>query len=309
MSHSASPWAGVFSALTTKFTPAGGLDLLATERHIDWQISSGVHGIVVLGSLGENGSLEPEEKRQIVKSAVVTARGRVPILAGIAETTTSRACRSAEAAAHEGAGGLMVLPPMRYICDRREMIAHFRGVAASTDLPIMLYNNPVAYGTDVTPDVFAELADEPKFTALKESSENVRRVTDIRNLTGDRYRIFVGVDDLALESLILGAVGWVAGLVCAFPRETVALYVLATTGRIEEARSLYRWFMPLLHLDAATKFVQYIKLAEAIAGAGTEYVRAPRLPLAGEERQRVEAIIRSALASRPQLAQPENIAR
>lgn len=200
------------------------------------------------------------------------------------------------------ADGLMILPPMRYICDRRETIAHFREVAAATHLPIMLYNNPVAYGTDITPEIFAELADEPKFVALKESSDNVRRITDIRNLVGDRYKIFAGVDDLALESFILGAAGWVAGLVCAFPRETVALYTLATSGRIEEARALYRWFMPLLHLDVSTKFVQYIKLAEAIAGVGTEHVRAPRLPLAGEERRRIEEIIRSALAGRPQLS-------
>jgi len=195
----------------------------------------------------------------------------------------------------------MLLPPMRYMSDRRETTMHFRSVAASTDLPVMLYNNPVAYGTDITPEIFSELSGEPKFVALKESSGDVRRVTDIRNLVGERYRIFAGVDDLALESLILGADGWVAGLVCAFPRETVALYRLVRSGRIDEARSLYRWFMPLLHLDVSAKFVQYIKLVESIAGVGTEHVRAPRLPLTGEERRHVEGIVRDALATRPQL--------
>ncbi|GIV57731.1 MAG: hypothetical protein KatS3mg042_0644 [Rhodothermaceae bacterium] len=195
----------------------------------------------------------------------------------------------------------MLLPPMLYRSDRRETITFLRTVAAATDRPIMLYNNPVAYGVDVTPEMFAELADEPRFVAIKESSDDVRRITDIVNRVGDRYRIFCGVDDIALEALLLGADGWVAGLVCAFPEETVALYELARAGRLAEARALYRWFMPLLHLDVSTKLVQNIKLAEAMVGLGTEHVRPPRLPLEGEERARIREIIAAALAKRPAL--------
>ena len=195
----------------------------------------------------------------------------------------------------------MLLPAMQYVADRRETLQHLRTVAAAADRPIMIYNNPVAYGVDVTPEMFAELADEPKFVAIKESSENIRRITDIFNAVGERYQLFCGVDDLALEALLLGAHGWLAGLVNAFPRETVVLYELARAERLEEARALYRWFMPLLHLDVSTKLVQNIKLAEAMTGLGTEYVRAPRLPLAGEERKRVESVIAHALADRPAL--------
>ncbi|HEY6952395.1 MAG TPA: dihydrodipicolinate synthase family protein, partial [Bacteroidota bacterium] len=200
-----------------------------------------------------------------------------------------------------GADGFMLLPGMQYVSDKRETMQHFRTVAAASTKPIMLYNNPVAYRVDTTPEMFAELAGEKKFVALKESSEDVRRISDIRNLVGDRYQIFIGVDDLAMESLMLGAVGWVAGLVCAFPRETVVLFELIKAGRIPEALELYRWFLPLLHLDASVKFVHYIKLAEAIVGCGTEYVRAPRLPLAGEERSKIQNIIRKALKHRPKL--------
>jgi 4-hydroxy-tetrahydrodipicolinate synthase len=203
---------------------------------------------------------------------------------------------------HNGADGFMLLPPMRYQSDQRETMQYLRTVAGASEKPIMLYNNPIAYRVDVTPDMFAGLADEPRFVAIKESSENVRRVTDILNRVGDRYRIFVGVDDLALESLMIGAVGWVAGLVCAFPRETVVLYKLIKAGRIQEALPLYRWFMPLLHLDASIKFVQNIKLAEAMTGEGSEYVRPPRLPLAGEERENVKKIVEQALRTRPGLA-------
>jgi dihydrodipicolinate synthase/N-acetylneuraminate lyase len=294
-------WNGIFPALTTKFRQDGSLDADAMRTHMTWQLASGVDGLVVNGSLGENGALEPEEKLQLVKIAVEVARGRVPVLSGVAESSTVRACRFVEHAAPLGASGFMALPPMQYFSDRRETVAHLRAVAAATDLPIMLYNNPVAYRVDITPEMFAEMADEPRFVALKESSDNVRRITDLRNLLGDRYRIFVGVDDLAMESVMLGADGWVAGLVGAFPAETVALFHLVRAGRIDEARSLYRWFMPLLHLDTAVKFVQYIKLAESLAGVGTEFVRPPRLPLAGEERRQIEEVIRRALASRPAL--------
>jgi 1-pyrroline-4-hydroxy-2-carboxylate deaminase len=298
----ASPWTGVFPAVTTKFTPSQDLDIAAMERHLQAQLEAGVHGLVVLGSLGENGTLTREEKLEILRTAVRVASGKVPVLSAVAETTTRGAAAFAEAAIAAGADGLMVLPPMQYVSDRRETLQHFRAVAHASDRPIMIYNNPVAYRVDITPEMFAELADEPKFVALKESSDDVRRITGIIRLTGERYRIFVGVDDLAMESLLMGAVGWVAGLVCAFPRETVALYTLVREGHLERARELYRWFSPLLKLDTDIKFVQYIKMAEAMTGLGTEQVRAPRLALEGEERERIAGIIRSALASRPRLS-------
>lgn len=298
----ASPWTGVFPAVTTKFTPSQDLDLVAMERHLRAQLDAGVHGLVVLGSLGENGTLTREEKLEILRTAVRVASGKVPVLSAVAETTTRGACTFAEAATAAGADGLMVLPPMQYVSDRRETLQYFRTVAHASDRPIMLYNNPVAYRVDITPEMFAELADEPKFVALKESSDDVRRITRIFRLTGERYRVFVGVDDLAMESLLMGAVGWVAGLVCAFPRETVALYDLVREGHLDRARELYRWFSPLLKLDTEVKFVQYIKMAEAMTGLGTEHVRAPRLALEGEERERIAGIIRSALGSRPQLS-------
>lgn len=294
-------WAGVFTALTSKFGEDGRLDLRSMEAHIGRQISAGVHGIIVLGSLGENGALSPPEKQEVVRMAAAACGGHVPLLACVAETTTSSGCEFVKKAAANGAEGFMVLPPMQYAADEHETETYLRAVAARAEVPVMLYNNPVSYRIDISPAMFARLADEPKFVAIKESSDDVRRISDIRNLVGDRYAIFTGVDDLAMESLLLGASGWVAGLVCAFPRETVALYGLVRAGRIEEALALYRWFMPLLHLDVSTKFVQNIKLAEARADGGNERVRPPRLPLAGEERMRVEQTIARALATRPNL--------
>ena len=294
-------WGGVFPAVTTKFKEDMSLDHEAMERHFAAQLDAGVHGIVVTGTLGENASLSADEKQEVLATAVAVSAGRVPVLAGVAETTTAEACRTVERGARTGADGFMVLPGMLYASDRRETMLHFRTVAGASARPIMIYNNPVSYKVDVTPEMFEELADEPKFVAIKESSDDVRRITDIINRVGDRYRIFTGVDDLALESLVLGAVGWVAGLVVAFPRETVAIYDLVSAGRIEEAREIYRWFMPLLHLDVSTRLVQNIKLAEVLASGGTEYVRAPRLPLAGEERRRVVNVIEDALATRPGL--------
>ena len=296
-------WSGVFTALTSKFAGDESLDLGGMERHIGRQIAAGVDGIVVLGSLGENGTLSAGEKLDVVRMAVGACAGRVPVLATVAETTTAGAVRFVRAASAEGVDGFMVLPAMQYAADEREAERHLRAVAAASGRPIMLYNNPVSYRVDLSPECFARLADEPAFVAIKESSDNVRRVTDIINAVGDRYAIFTGVDDLALESLLLGASGWVAGLVCAFPRETVVLYRLIRAGRTAEAVALYRWFMPLLHLDVSTKFVQNIKLAEAIADGGDERVRAPRLPLAGAERSRAEEVIRRALATRPTLPQ------
>ena len=296
-------WSGVFPALTTKFTADEKLDIGTMERHVETQIAAGVNGLVVLGSLGENGTLTAGEKQEVLRTAVRVSRGRVPVLSGVAETTTAGACAFVRLAASNGADGFMVLPPMQYVSDPRETMTHLRAVAAASDRPIMIYNNPVAYRVDITPSMFAELADEPKFVALKESSEDVRRVTELRNLVGDRYAIFVGVDDLALESFLMGADGWVAGLVCAFPRESVALYRLVMAGRLEEALALYRWFAPLLHLDTSVKFIHYIKLAETLAGVGTEFMRAPRLRLEGDERARIESVIRRALANRPPLPQ------
>ena len=292
-------WKGVFPALTTKFRPDLSLDTGGMERHFLRQLNAGVDGLVVLGSLGENATLSPDEKQEIIKVAVGVSDGKIPVLACVSETTTQGAVRFVERASRVGADGFMVLPAMQYVSDRRETMQHLRTVAAASDKPIMIYNNPVAYRVDVTPDMFVELADEPKFVAIKESSDNVRRVTDIINLVGNRYAIFTGVDDLALESLLIGATGWVAGLVCAFPNETVALYRLLKAQRIDEALRLYRWFTPLLHLDVSIKFVQNIKLAEAMVGEGTEYVRPPRLPLAGDERAAVERVVRHALATRP----------
>jgi len=224
--------------------------------------------------------------------------GRVPVLPGVAEFSTAAACRFAHEAEMLGADGLMVLPAMVYKADRREAIAHFRAVARAANLPIMCYNNPPSYGVDLTPEAFVELADEPNLVAVKESSDDVRRITDLFNATGDRYIIFGGVDDLVLESAVLGAAGTVSGLVNAFPRETLKLWELATAGKYDEARKLYRWFTPLLHLDTHPKLVQYIKLVAAECGMGTETVRAPRLPLVGDERERILQLVRDALGTR-----------
>ncbi len=295
-------WAGVFPAVTTQFTSDQALDLEATKSHVKMLIGAGVHGLVMLGTVGETTALEPDEKRAVLTAALEAADGRVPVLSGVAECSTARACRFAEDAAAIGLDGLMVLPAMVYKSDERETLNHFRAVARASDLPIMCYNNPVSYGVDMTPEMFAELGDEPTVVAIKESSDDPRRLTDIVNCCGERYILFCGVDDLALEAVMLGAVGWVAGLVNAFPQETMRFWALATAGRYEEARDLYRWFMPVLHLDCHVKLVQYIKLAQAMAGLGSETVRAPRMTLEGEERRRVADVVQRALDSRPKLA-------
>ena len=292
-------WRGVFPAATTQFHSAGSLDLTGTTQHIDAMMWAGVHGIIALGTVGENCSLEYGEKLEVLRAIVKQVNGRIPVLTGVAEYTTALACRFAADARKAGVNGLMVLPAMVYKSDPRETIAHYRAVAKATDLPIMVYNNPVSYGVDITPPMFAELADEQHIVAIKESSENVRRITDLKNVCGDRYTLLCGVDDLFLEAAMLGAVGWVAGLVNAFPEETVRLYDLAMAGKFEEAVKLYRWFTPLLHLDTHVKLVQYIKLASAECGHGTETTRAPRLPLAGKEREEVLAVVRKAMATRP----------
>jgi len=294
-------WKGVFPAATTQLKRDQSLDLKATARHLEVLIDSGVSGLIMLGSLGENTALEAEEKRRVMEMAVKTSAGRVPVLSGVAECSTAAACRYARDMEKLGADGLMVLPAMVYKADPRETITHFRTVAKASELPIICYNNPVAYTVDITPEMFAELADEKTLVAIKESSGNVRRITDLFNTVGNRYTIFTGVDDLALESVLLGAEGWIAGVGLAFPRENQYLWELATSGQWEKARELYRWYTPLLHLDIPIKFVQYIKLAIQECGLGAEWVRAPRLPLEGREREEILKIIRKGIATRPKV--------
>lgn len=292
-------WKGVFPAATTQFHPDHSLDITATLAHIETMIDAGIHGLIMLGTVGENCSLETAEKLQLLRATVDHVADRIPVLSGVAEYTTKRACRFAAEAQAAGADGLMVLPALVYKSDSRETAAHFRAVAAASDLPIMIYNNPVSYHVDILPHQFQQWADEPKFVAIKESSEDVRRITDIRNACADRFSLFCGVDDLVLESIALGIDGWVSGLVNAFPAENRLLWDLATSGRHEEALALYRWYTPLLHLDTHVKLVQYIKLAVQECGLGLETVRPPRLPLIGEERARILSIIREGIRTRP----------
>jgi 4-hydroxy-tetrahydrodipicolinate synthase len=294
-------WQGVFPAITTQFKSDQSLDLDATIRHMEVLLEAGVDGLIFLGSLGENQTLLPEEKRELMRVMVRAVSGRVPILSGVAETSTAEACRYVRAVEGLGADGLMLMPAMLYRADPREIMAHFRATAKATALPIMLYNNPISYSNDITPEMFAEMADVPNFVALKESSGNTRRITDIRNLVADRYAIFTGVDDLVLESAVLGLDGWVAGSGIAFPKENQYFWELTRRGEWKAASEIYRWFTPLLHLDVHTKFIQYIKLAVQECGLGREWVRAPRLPLTGVERKQVLKIIHNGIANRPEL--------
>ncbi len=292
-------WHGVFPAVTTKFKTDLSIDLEAMARHLEFQLDAGVHGVIILGSLGENSTLNIDEKLQLTGFFARQVNGRVPLLACIAEADTRQACVYAEQAEAIGVDGFMLLPPMRYPSDQRETLNYLEEVADASDLPIMLYNNPVAYGTDLLPADFETLAANPKFVAIKESSANTRRIPEIRRRTGDRYAIFCGVDDLAYESFTLGADGWVAGLVVAFPRETVRIYDLMRAGKWLEARQIYEWFLPLLGLDIGPKFVQQIKLVEELMGVGTARVRSPRLTLSEAEARRVRQILEHALANRP----------
>lgn len=296
-----SHWHGVFPAVTTQFHRDQSLDLDGTAKHIAALIDSGVRGLIMCGSLGENQTLDPGEKRKVVETAIKTASGKVPVLTGVAETSTAAACRYVADCEKLGASGFMVMPAMVYKADAGEAVNHFRRVAAATGLPWMLYNNPVGYPVDITPHQFAELADIKNLVALKESSANTRRITELRIEVGDRYQIFVGVDDLALESSILGIDGWVAGSGIAFPKENQYFWELTRSGKWDEARVFYKWFYPLLKLDTHVKFVQYIKLAVQEAGLGAEWVREPRLPLAGDERTRILKIIHKGLETRPKL--------
>ncbi|HKP31716.1 MAG TPA: dihydrodipicolinate synthase family protein [Chitinophagaceae bacterium] len=291
-------WKGVFPALTTKFTSHDELDLPLFEKNLDAQLDAGIHGIVLGGTLGEASTLTENEKEQLVRFAVEKIDGRIPVVLNVAEGSTREAVRQTNLAKKWGADGLMLLPPMRYKPDQRETVTYFRTIAAETDLQIMIYNNPVDYKVEVTIEMFDELTDSQNIQAVKESTRDVTNVTRMRNAFGDRYSILCGVDTLALEELCMGADGWVAGLVDAFPEETVAIYELVQHGKIEAARNIYRWFMPLLELDIHPKLVQYIKLAETVTGLGSEYVRAPRLKIVGAEREHVLQIINEAIATR-----------
>ncbi|MFH5886216.1 dihydrodipicolinate synthase family protein [Halalkalibaculum sp. DA3122] len=295
-------WDGIYPAITTKFKEEDdSLDLKMFEHNINAQLDAGIHGIVLGGSLGEASTLKKNEKFTLLEKTLELVGDQISVVLNIAQTSTRGAVQEAEEAEEKGAHGLMVLPPMQYKADDRETVSYFKTVAESTSLPIMIYNNPVDYSIETTPNMFEKLLEHENIQAVKESTRDLTNITRYRNRFGDRLKILCGVDTLALESLLLGADGWVAGLVAAFPRETVAIYELARAGRLEEAREIYRWFMPLLELDINPKLVQNIKLAEVTTGLGTETVRPPRLPLAGEEREQVLKVIHTSLENRPEL--------
>lgn len=292
-------WEGVYPALLTPFTADDQLDLPLFEKNLQAQLDAGVHGFIIGGSLGEASTLLNEERIELLKSGLAVSDGKVPVLVNIAEQATKQAIARAHEAEANGADGLMLLPPMRYPADSRETVTYFKSIAQETSLPIMIYNNPYDYKIMTTVAMFQELAELPNIQAVKESTRDLTNVTRMRNAFGDRYKLLGGVDTLALEALLLGCDGWVGGLVDAFPVETVAIYELAKAGQIAEALEIYRWFMPLLELDIHPKLVQYIKLAATATGIGSEYVRAPRLPLIGAEREQVLEVIQTALAKRP----------
>jgi dihydrodipicolinate synthase/N-acetylneuraminate lyase len=294
-------WEGVFPAVTTQFKSNYDLDIDATAKVIDGLIRDGVSGLIVCGTVGENTSLRRSEKTAVMEAAKDVSRGRVPVIAGIAEFTTAFASEVAQEAERVGLDGVMVMPALVYSSKPHETAAHFRGVASATDLPVMVYNNPPIYKNDVTPDILASLADCETIVCFKDSSGDTRRFTDTKNMVGDRFVLFAGLDDVVVESVMLGAAGWVSGMSNAFPQEGETLFRLAKAGRYEEARALYEWFMPLLHLDARPDLVQCIKLCEAIMGRGSELTRPPRLPLSAQERAGVEAVMDKALRHRPAL--------
>ena len=300
-------WEGIMPAVTTKFTTKDTLDLAMFSQNIKAQLEAGVHGIVLGGTLGEASTLEDSEKRTLTTETVKIVAGKIPVMINIAEQTTKGAIDAANKAEEDGASGLMMLPPMRYSAGNHEVVEYFKAVANNSSLPIMVYNNPVDYKTEVTLDMFDVLLKYETIQAVKESTRDISNVTRIKNRFGNRLKIMTGVDTLALESLLMGADGWVAGLVCAFPAETVAIYELQKAGKIKEALEIYRWFLPLLELDINSKLVQNIKLAEVATGIGTENVRAPRLPLVGTERALVLKVIEDGLKNRPQLPDYKNL--
>jgi len=299
-------WKGVYPALTTKFTEDYELDISSCIKNVEAQIKAGIHGCVIAGSLGEASTLDQNEKILLLKEILSYINGRIPVLMNIAEQSTKHAVKAAQNAEDSGADGLMMLPPMRYLSDHRETIEFYKAVASSCGLPIMTYNNPYDYKIEITISMFEELLKIDNIQATKESTRDVTNVTRMRNAFGNDIKILCGVDTLALEELVLGADGWVAGLVDAFPRETVVIYELVKQNRIAEATEIYRWFMPLLELDIHPKLVQNIKLAEVATGIGTEHVRPPRLPLIGKERAYVQTVINNALANRPEMPNIDN---
>ncbi|MFC4219356.1 dihydrodipicolinate synthase family protein [Flagellimonas marina] len=300
-------WEGVMPAVTTKFTSEDKLDLAMFEKNIKAQIDAGVHGIILGGTLGEASTLEQEEKEILIKTSLSLVEGKIPVIINIAEQSTKEAIAVAQHAEKVGAQGLMILPPMRYKATDYETVTYFKSIANSTSLPIMIYNNPIDYKIEVTLDMLEDLLECENIEAVKESTRDITNVLRIKSRFGDRVKVFTGVDTLGLESLVIGADGWVAGLVCAFPAETVAIYELVKAGKINDALEIYKWFMPLLELDISPQLVQNIKLAEVATGIGTENVRAPRLPLQGAERARVLEVINKAMECRPALPEYKNL--
>lgn len=292
-------WEGVFPAVPTQFREDFSLDIEGTQKHVQDLLDHGIHGLVMLGTIGENCSLSLEEKVAVLQATREVTQGCVPLLSGVAEYTTDLACRTAQHAADAGADGLMMLPAMVYNADERETVEHFRTVAASTHLPIMCYNNPPVYRVDISPEMFIQLADVENIVAIKEAAGDPRRITDLFNVLGNRFIIFSGLDDVALESVMLGCQGWISGLVDAFPAENKMLWDAATAGDYKKALEIYRWYMPMLHFDSHPKLVQYIKLTCQELGFGSERVRPPRLPLIGEEREQILQIVRQCVATRP----------
>jgi 4-hydroxy-tetrahydrodipicolinate synthase len=292
-------WSGVYPAATTQFKPDLSVDYESTQKGLDALVRAGVNGLVILGTCGENNSLDAEEKRKLARAAVEVVDGRVPVISGVSEMTTEACCRFTRDVEAAGVDALMALPAMVYVPTEAELEMHFRTVAGASGLPMMLYNNPPAYRAEITTGLLARLADVPTIVAIKESAPDTRRFTDVLNAFGDRYIVMAGLDDVALEGLLLGARGWVSGLTSAFPEESVALVRELEQGRLDAALAIYRWFMPLLHLDAEHDLVQSIKLAEEVMGRGSERVRMPRMPLAGERRAEVLAMIETAAATRP----------
>lgn len=298
--HPQPRWQGIFPAITTKFHADESIDAEGTARHIDFQIRNGIHGLVTCGSLGEASTLTLEEKLKVAQIALEAADGRTPVLANVSETSTREALRYIDGANKLGVAGFMVMPSVIYVADAREAMANVRAMAAAAQRPLMVYNNPVAYRVDLKPEHMLELADCEWIAAIKESTGDIRRITDLRNTVGDRYQLFLGVDDLAYEGLALGCDGLLAGVGCSFPRETVALYELMKAGNFAEALPLYQWMTPMLHLDVSNKLVQNLKLIDVLVGVGTEHMRRPRLPLVGDEREFVTRVVQKALASRPE---------
>lgn len=295
-------WQGVYPAISTQFNADGSINFASNTRMLEQLITDGINGIIALGTIGENASLSAEEKRAFLKHTVETVAGRIPVIAGCTENTAQLAIQYVQDVEAIGVDGVMLLPAVVYRGTDREVLTHYQMVARATKLPIMIYNNPVSYGVDINLEMTATLANEPNIVAIKESTTDTRRLTELQSRFGDRFTLFCGVDDIALESLLLGATGWISGLTNVFPRESVTLYKLARAGRIEEAREIYRWFMPLLRLDTIPTLVQCIKLAEQLAGRGSEQVRMPRMTLIGDERAYVEKVVGDAMANRIDLS-------